>query len=147
MPPRKEEVTLKDIAEAVGKSVAAVSRALNNHDDISEETREHIKQVAREMGYAPTNTLGLIMPALPPRDSEPYYSELLAMVAVRDTGACAAMLRGQWKVSVTVCTRAAPATALAACAGRATRTTLSPPLPAAFCFSETSTTTASVAIS
>jgi DNA-binding LacI/PurR family transcriptional regulator len=29
--PKKEEVTLKDIAEAVGKSVAAVSRALNNH--------------------------------------------------------------------------------------------------------------------
>ncbi|NJN94892.1 MAG: LacI family DNA-binding transcriptional regulator [Anaerolineales bacterium] len=63
MSPRKEEVTLKDIAEAVGKSVAAVSRALNNHDDISEETREYIKQVAREMGYAPTNTLGLILPA------------------------------------------------------------------------------------
>ena len=81
MPPRKEEVTLKDIAEAVGKSVAAVSRALNNHDDISEETREYIKRVAREMGYAPTNTLGLILPALPPRDSDPYYSELLAGIA------------------------------------------------------------------
>jgi LacI family transcriptional regulator len=81
MPPRKEEVTLKDIAEAVGKSVAAVSRALNNHDDISEETREYIKQVAREMGYAPTNTLGLILPALSPRDSDPYYSELLAGIA------------------------------------------------------------------
>ena len=78
---RKEEVTLKDIAEAVGKSVAAVSRALNNHDDISEETRETIKQVAREMGYAPTNTLGLILPALSPRDSDPYYSELLAGIA------------------------------------------------------------------
>lgn len=81
MSPRKEEVTLKDIAEAVGKSVAAVSRALNNYEDISEETREYIKQVAREMGYAPTNTLGLILPALPPRDSEPYYSELLAGIA------------------------------------------------------------------
>lgn len=81
MPPRKEEVTLKDIAEAVGKSVAAVSRALNNHDDISEETREYIKQVAREMGYAPTNTLGLILPALSPRDSDPYYSELLVGIA------------------------------------------------------------------
>ena len=81
MPPRREEVTLKDIAEAVGKSVAAVSRALNNHDDISEETREYIKQVAREMGYAPTNTLGFILPALPPRDSDPYYNELLAGIA------------------------------------------------------------------
>jgi LacI family transcriptional regulator len=81
MSPRKEEVTLKDIAVAVGKSVAAVSRALNNYDDISEETREYIKQVAREMGYAPTNTLGLILPALSPRNSDPYYSELLAGIA------------------------------------------------------------------
>jgi len=73
-----EDVTLKDIAEAVGKSVAAVSRALNNYDDISEETREQIKRVARKMGYAPTNTLGLIIPTLSPRDSDPYFSELLA---------------------------------------------------------------------
>jgi DNA-binding LacI/PurR family transcriptional regulator len=81
MPTRKEEITLKDIAEAVGKSVAAVSRALNNYDDISEETRDYIKQVAREMGYAPTNTLGLIIPALSPRASDAYYSELLAGIA------------------------------------------------------------------
>ena len=74
----KDDITLKDIAEAVGKSVAAVSRALNNHDDISEETREHIKRVARELGYAPTDTLGFILPALSPRESDPYFSELLA---------------------------------------------------------------------
>ena len=37
----KEDVTLKDIAEVVGKSVAAVSRALNDYDDISEETRAY----------------------------------------------------------------------------------------------------------
>lgn len=73
----KQGVTLKDIAEAVGKSVAAVSRALNNHDDIGEETREYIKRVAREMGYAPTNTLGFILPTLSPRNSDPYFSELL----------------------------------------------------------------------
>jgi LacI family transcriptional regulator len=74
----RDDVTLKDIAEAVGKSVAAVSRALNNYDDISEETREHIKRVARKMGYAPTNTLGFIIPTLSPRNSDPYFSELLA---------------------------------------------------------------------
>lgn len=74
----KEDVTLKDIAKAVGKSVAAVSRALNNYDDISEETRDYINRVARDMGYAPTHTLGFILPALSPRDSDPYFSELLA---------------------------------------------------------------------
>jgi LacI family transcriptional regulator len=84
-----EDVTLKDIAEVVGKSVAAVSRALNNHDDISEETRTHIKRVARELGYTPntmarrlqkrtTDTLGFILPVFSPRDSDPYFAELLA---------------------------------------------------------------------
>jgi LacI family transcriptional regulator len=74
----KEDVTLKDIAEAVGKSVAAVSRALNNHHDISEETREYIKRVARQMGYSPTDTLGFILPTSSPRDFDPYFSEILA---------------------------------------------------------------------
>ncbi|MEW5958212.1 MAG: LacI family DNA-binding transcriptional regulator [Chloroflexota bacterium] len=88
----KEDVTLKDIAEVVGKSVAAVSRALNDYDDISEETRTYIKQVAREMGYTPnpmaqrlqkraTDTLGLILPVFSPRDFDPYFSELLSGIA------------------------------------------------------------------
>ena len=45
----KGEVTLKDIAKAVGKSVAAVSKALNDHKDIALETREAIKKTAREI--------------------------------------------------------------------------------------------------
>ena len=45
----KEDVTLKDIAEVVGKSVAAVSRALNDYDDISEETRTYIARVNQLM--------------------------------------------------------------------------------------------------
>ncbi len=88
----KEDVTLKDIAEVVGKSVAAVSRALNDYDDISEETRTYIKRVAREMGYAPnpmaqrlqkraTDTLGFILPVFSPRDFDPYFSELLSGIA------------------------------------------------------------------
>jgi LacI family transcriptional regulator len=58
---------------------------LNNYDDISEETREQIKRVARKMGYAPTNTLGLIVPTLSPRNSDPYFSELLAGVSQEAT--------------------------------------------------------------
>lgn len=93
---KKEDVTLKDIAEAVGKSVAAVSRALNDYDDISEETRQYVKRVAREMGYSPnlmarrlqkrtTDTLGFILPVLSPRDADPYFSELLAGIASEAT--------------------------------------------------------------
>ncbi len=44
-------VSMKDIARTCGVSVATVSKALNGHDDISEETRERIVQTADEMGY------------------------------------------------------------------------------------------------
>lgn len=45
--------SLKDISKVCGVSVATVSKALNNHTDIGEDTREHIKRVAKEMGYSP----------------------------------------------------------------------------------------------
>ena len=35
--------SLKDISKVCGVSVATVSKALNNHTDIGEETRAHIK--------------------------------------------------------------------------------------------------------
>ncbi len=45
--------SMKDISRVCGVSVATVSKALNNHKDISEETKSHIRQVAKEMGYSP----------------------------------------------------------------------------------------------
>ena len=46
-------VSLKDIAEACGVSVATVSKALNNHSDVSQSRREQIKKKANELGYLP----------------------------------------------------------------------------------------------
>lgn len=46
-------VSMKDISAACGVSIATVSKALNNHNDIGEETKVHIRQVAKEMGYTP----------------------------------------------------------------------------------------------
>lgn len=48
-------VSMKDISIACGVSVATVSKALNNHSDIGEETKAHIKKVAKEMGYFPNS--------------------------------------------------------------------------------------------
>lgn len=45
--------TIKDIARVVGVSPTAVSRALNNHRDISEETRRKILKAAEELDYHP----------------------------------------------------------------------------------------------
>lgn len=46
-------VSMKDIAAACGVSVATVSKALNNHSDIGEETKAFVKKKANEMGYHP----------------------------------------------------------------------------------------------
>jgi DNA-binding LacI/PurR family transcriptional regulator len=46
-------VSIKDISIRCGVSVATVSKALNNHSDISETTKNHVLSVAKEMGYYP----------------------------------------------------------------------------------------------
>ena len=46
-------VSMKDIASKCGVSIATVSKALNNHNDIGKGTKATIKAVAKEMGYFP----------------------------------------------------------------------------------------------
>lgn len=48
-------VSMKDISIACGVSVATVSKALNGHGDIGEETKNHVQKVAKEMGYFPNS--------------------------------------------------------------------------------------------
>jgi len=82
-------ITLKDLAEKVGKSITTVSRALYDYDDVSPKTKELVRKVAQEMGYTPntfaqrlqkqrTDTLGFIIPTFGPRFSDPFFSEFLA---------------------------------------------------------------------
>lgn len=49
-------VTIRDVAAASGVAIGTVSRALNGYPDVSDATRERIKQVADELGYAPNQT-------------------------------------------------------------------------------------------
>lgn len=46
-------VSLKDISARCGVSVATVSKALNDHKDVSDATKQKLLQVAKEMGYFP----------------------------------------------------------------------------------------------
>lgn len=48
-------VSIKDISIRCGVSVATVSKALNDHRDIAEATKENIKKVANQMGYFPNS--------------------------------------------------------------------------------------------
>ncbi len=82
-------VTIKDVARRVGKSITTVSRALNDYDDVSPETKALVRRVAAEMGYTPnrtaqrlqkrrSDTIGLVLPTYGPRFSDPFFSEFLA---------------------------------------------------------------------
>ncbi|MCR5208661.1 MAG: LacI family transcriptional regulator [Lachnospiraceae bacterium] len=48
-------VSMKDIAATCKVSVATVSKALNDHADISEDTKKMVRKVARDMGYFPNS--------------------------------------------------------------------------------------------
>lgn len=68
-------ITIKDIARELKISVSTVSRALQNHPDISKRTKEKVQQYAKELNYKPNimasnlrtsknTTLGVVMPEL-----------------------------------------------------------------------------------
>ena len=48
-------MTIKDIARLSGCGVATVSRVLNNHPDVSDETRRRVMAVVEEVGFQPNN--------------------------------------------------------------------------------------------
>lgn len=84
-------ITIKDIAKRVGRSVTTVSRALNDYDDVSPNTKEIVRRTANEMGYTPnilaqrlqkqrSDTIGFVIPTYGPRFSDPFFSEFLAGV-------------------------------------------------------------------
>jgi LacI family transcriptional regulator len=82
-------ITIRDIAKKLGLSIGAVSRALDGYPDISEETRQRVIEIAREMGYVPNqaarhlrrrkaDAVGYILPADTPRFADPFFSEFIA---------------------------------------------------------------------
>tara|TARA_R110000868_G_scaffold89427_2_gene248942 strand:+ start:7303 stop:8328 length:1026 start_codon:yes stop_codon:yes gene_type:complete len=70
---KKRNTTLKELSKILNLSISTVSRALNDHPDISQETKEKVKTLAKRMKYAPnlfakgfrskeTHILGVIVP-------------------------------------------------------------------------------------
>lgn len=50
-----KKTTLKDIAEKLNITVATVSRAMNNHPDISEKIKEQVRFLAETLHYRPNS--------------------------------------------------------------------------------------------
>ena len=47
-------VTIKELSAACGLSVSTVSKALNGYPDVSEKTREFVRETAAKLGYRPS---------------------------------------------------------------------------------------------
>ena len=89
-------VTLADVAQACGISPSTVSRALAGSHKVSPSTREHIRRVADQMGYAPnriarslsmgrTGAIGVIVPDIANPFFPPIIKAIQARAARKDT--------------------------------------------------------------
>jgi LacI family transcriptional regulator len=87
-------VTIRDVAERAGVSVATVSKVINDRWGVAATTNARVRAVINELGYEAsivaqsmrnhrTNAIGILV-----ADFEPFSSELLkgAADAIRDTG-------------------------------------------------------------
>ncbi|NDP21694.1 MAG: LacI family transcriptional regulator [Paludibacter sp.] len=82
---KKPQITIKDIARALNISPSTVSRALKNHPDISQDTKNAVNKYAKDFNYKPNtlalnlrmsknNTIGVIVPEI----NNYFFSSVLA---------------------------------------------------------------------
>lgn len=90
---QNKQITLDNIASAVGVSCTTVSRVLTGQSKkyrISDKTRERVQETARELGYFPdqlarglrtkrSNTIGLIIPDI----SNPFFSTIARNIEIQ----------------------------------------------------------------
>src|SRR5438132_1127583 len=79
--------TLKKISQMLGLSISTVSRALKDHPDISEKTKQRVTELANALDYEPNanaihlrtsknNLFGLIVPSV----SNFFYDSFIGAV-------------------------------------------------------------------
>ena len=100
-------ITVRDIAAAVGVSVATVSNVLNGRPNVGREIRQKVLRVAKELGYRPnraaqamrtgrSRAIGLVLPDL----TNPFFPELAQAVesTARSAGLLVCLIDSQGKV-------------------------------------------------
>lgn len=90
---KKQNVTLNDVAETVGVSMATVSRVVNNYPHVSEKVRKKVQKAIEDMGYNPhiaarslaskrTGNIGLVIPnSIHNFFTDPYFPRLTDGIA------------------------------------------------------------------
>ena len=79
-----ERITIKEIAKLCGVGVSTVSRAMNNHPDINEETKQKIMDMIKKNNYIPNNsarnlkrstskTIGVLMKGM----TNPFFTKMI----------------------------------------------------------------------
>jgi LacI family transcriptional regulator len=72
---QKQQVTISQVAKEAGVSLQTVSRVVNNRQEITPETRQHVQEVIKRLGYQPnaiarslsqrrSDTLGIVISGL-----------------------------------------------------------------------------------
>lgn len=72
---KPSQITLSDLAKILKVSTVTVSKALRDHPDISSQTKQRVKDLARKLGYSPnliarnlssqkSNIIGVVVPKI-----------------------------------------------------------------------------------
>ncbi len=94
-------MNINDIAKIAGVGVGTVSRVINNHPDVKDETRKRIKKIIKDSNYIPnnsarnlkksnSNTIGVLVRGV----FNPFFSEMIDVISKRITkNGCTMVLR------------------------------------------------------
>jgi LacI family transcriptional regulator, galactose operon repressor len=95
MPKNSQPITIADVAQKAGVSIATVSRVINGSTPVSAETTERVQAAIQELMFVPhsaarvlasrrTNTIGLLLPEI----SGAFFSPMLRGIeaAARESG-------------------------------------------------------------
>ena len=81
---KKKKITLKDIANVLNISTAAVSKALHNDSRISEKTKKAVRQVAENLNYQPNHLASALrsgksklVGVIVPRTNSNFFSSVI----------------------------------------------------------------------
>ncbi len=83
-----EQITIKEIAKLCGVGVSTVSRAMNNHPDINQETKQKVLEIIKEYNYVPnnsarnlkrtdSNTIAVLVKGI----TNPFFSPMIGVLA------------------------------------------------------------------